>query len=1508
MVMQQKIAVPTGQLAADDGAMTVIRLEPAGPVRVPNGNFLISAQFERVGDDLLLIGRDGGRVLVVDYFAGSSPPTLVSEYGAEISGDLAEKLAGPSSPGAYAQAGGAAGRPAIGAVEALTGDATALHTDGSRVPLAIGAPVFQGDVVETAPGSRLAIVFNDRTTFTLDSATRMVLDELVYNPGGEGRSAFSLVQGTFVYISGEIAKAAPQNVQIRTPVATVGIRGTEVGFVILGPGDAGGASITVLEGEIAVRNTAGSQILTAGFAVSVSSTFAAPSAPIATPLSNIISQYGALRGYGSNAINNSIIRLQREQQQLQLQAPPAPGHGTGPVTGGMRAASGQAGSSQGDAGQAKQGEQAAALAGIAPAAGQAGEAAAGTTTTGSIFGPSAMIAGPAGLVAVGALINLGTITQNGQLANLDQTRLMTTGEHRATAAAAAAPSALIAVPDQSASTPGNGTMQIDVLANDTTPPTGGITIVAVDTTNTLGSVTIDPSGTSVTYSPGNAFQSLGAGQTATDTFTYTIADASGVQSTATVTVTVTGVNDPPVAADDAVAAAAGGPTEILPLANDTDPDNGDSKTIVAVDTTGTLGSVTITGGGAAISYDPGSAFQGLGAGQTATDTFTYTMADSAGAQSTATVTVSIGGANDAPTAVADTAAVAAGDATAILALANDTDPDTGDSKTIVAVNTAGALGSVAITGGGTGLSYSAGAAFQNLGAGQTATDTFSYTMADGSGAQSTATVTVTITGVNDAPTAVDDAATAAAGATVAIAPLTNDTDPDTGDSKTIVTVNTAGTLGSVAITGGGTGLSYDTGGAFSNLAAGQTATDTFTYTIADSSGAQSTAAVTVTIVGGNDAPTAVDDVATATAGGAIAIAALSNDTDPDNGDSKTIVSVNTTGTLGSVQITGSGSGLSYSTGTAFQSLGAGQTATDSFTYTMADAAGVQSTATVTVTVSGVNDAPTAVNDAATVIAGEVITIAALANDIDPDSGDSKTIVAVDTTGTLGSVGISVGSGGITYSSGTAFRSLGAGQTATDTFTYTMRDAAGAQSTATVTVTVVGVNDAPTDIALSGSTVAENAAIGTLVGTVAATDVDAGDSITFSLIDNAGGAFVLDGNAIRVAGAIDYEASTTRQITIRATDAAGAFYDETLSIAVTNVNEAPSITSNGGGASAAITMLEATTAVTTVAASDPDSGTTFTFAIVGGADASHFAINSATGELTFFPPPIFEVPTDSDGNNIYDVTVLVSDGSLRDTQSIAVTVIDDPNVDPNDFDYLGLPGTQVLTGSGGSNDLFYGGAGNDVINGHTGGDTIYGGSGDDVITASGDNPDLIFGGSGNDRIEAGQSGDTLTGGLGNDTLQGGQGNDVLEGSAGNDSITGGQGADRIVGGAGADIMDGGQGADQFVFNGLTDVTVIASNQTAAQAGLPINSILDFDSGVDSLVFNSAVFSPDAPLVLIGGAYDGTSSVVPAGPAFVLDGNGLLSYDPDVATEGYVAVAQLGDVGLEGPDLQFSPPTT
>lgn len=117
----------------------------------------------------------------------------------------------------------------------------------------------------------------------------------------------------------------------------------------------------------------------------------------------------------------------------------------------------------------------------------------------------------------------------------------------------------------------------------------------------------------------------------------------------------------------------------------------------------------------------------------------------------------------------------------------------------------------------------------------------------------------------------------------------------------------------------------------------------------------------------------------------------------------------------------------------------------------------------------------------------------------------------------------------------------------------------------------------------------------------------------------------------------------------------------VSVSVACVNDAPVIVSNGGGATAAIDYPSlATTPVTDVDATDADVGTTLVYSLAGGADQAAFAIDGSTGVLTFVTPPNAASPADSDTDNVYLVTVQVSDGVAASTQALTITV-GDPKV-------------------------------------------------------------------------------------------------------------------------------------------------------------------------------------------------------------------------------------------------------
>jgi VCBS repeat-containing protein len=263
-------------------------------------------------------------------------------------------------------------------------------------------------------------------------------------------------------------------------------------------------------------------------------------------------------------------------------------------------------------------------------------------------------------------------------------------------------------------------------------------------------------------------------------------DQPAASNVATRGIAITGVNDPPTAVDDTGAtdedtvlnAAAPGV-----LANDTDVDPGDTKTVVQLNGSATLtgtsakgASVTIAANGS-YTYDPGAVSQGLSTGQTDTDSFTYTMADGAGAQSTATVDLTITGISDAPTANADSfdaigntglfagttrPAADAGKEITGSVLANDTDPDTPLASLVAEPVT-----NAPTTLGGTITIEADGNFTYHPDDGDTGvTDTFTYRVCDASPcnsttvANSTGTLNLPITGEvwyvrNNAPTGGD---------------------------------------------------------------------------------------------------------------------------------------------------------------------------------------------------------------------------------------------------------------------------------------------------------------------------------------------------------------------------------------------------------------------------------------------------------------------------------------------------------------------------------------------------------------------------------------------------------------------------------------------------------------------------------------------------------------------------------------------------------------------------------
>jgi VCBS repeat-containing protein len=275
-------------------AQTSVMVAGAG---VFSGGFLLTAAYVRQGPDLILRGEDGQAVLIKDYFAKETLADLIGDHGETIPADWIQLLAGPLAPGQYAQISGGAGLRAIGKVSTFKGAATVKHPDGTSAALAKDATIFAKDVIETSANAALGITFEDGSSFSLGSKGRLIIDEMIYDPqGADNKSALGVMSGAFSLVSGNIAKMSPGAMQVKTPVGTIGIRGTTVSGNV---GSEGRDSYFTLMpdadghiGEISLTNGAGTVTLNqSGFSLQIGSFIQAPQQVYLSP-GQIQSLYG----------------------------------------------------------------------------------------------------------------------------------------------------------------------------------------------------------------------------------------------------------------------------------------------------------------------------------------------------------------------------------------------------------------------------------------------------------------------------------------------------------------------------------------------------------------------------------------------------------------------------------------------------------------------------------------------------------------------------------------------------------------------------------------------------------------------------------------------------------------------------------------------------------------------------------------------------------------------------------------------------------------------------------------------------------------------------------------------------------------------------------------------------------------------------------------------------------------------------------------------------------------
>jgi hypothetical protein len=118
----------------------------------------------------------------------------------------------------------------VGQVKVSRGDAR-IERAGQTLPAAVGTKVMEADVLVTGAGASLGVAFLDNSLLSLGPESVLVVDRFVFDPTShQGAFDSSLKRGTLAAVSGKIAKQTPDAMKVRTPVAILGVRGTE--FVV----------------------------------------------------------------------------------------------------------------------------------------------------------------------------------------------------------------------------------------------------------------------------------------------------------------------------------------------------------------------------------------------------------------------------------------------------------------------------------------------------------------------------------------------------------------------------------------------------------------------------------------------------------------------------------------------------------------------------------------------------------------------------------------------------------------------------------------------------------------------------------------------------------------------------------------------------------------------------------------------------------------------------------------------------------------------------------------------------------------------------------------------------------------------------------------------------------------------------------------------------------------------------------------------------------------------------
>ena len=651
-----------------------------------------------------------------------------------------------------------------------------------------------------------------------------------------------------------------------------------------------------------------------------------------------------------------------------------------------------------------------------------------------------------------------------------------------------------------------------VLVNDVDLDGDPITSVLV-TPPAHGTITLSTNGSFV-YVPV-------ANYNGADSFTYVATDGSSNSAPVTVTLDVTGVNDAPVAVNDAYTT---GEDTVLVIAgpgvllNDTDVDGNPLTSVLLSNVT--HGVLALNSNGS-FTYTPNANFNGV-------DTFRYRARDAVLFSGVAVVTITVVSSNDVPVAINDAYTTAEDTALNVPlpgVLTNDTDLD-GNPLTAILV-TPPTHGTLTLSTNGSFLYLPA----TNYNGG----DSFTYMANDGTTNSAPATVTLTVTAVNDAPVANPDSYSTPEDTTLVVnvpGVLVNDTDVDNNPlTAIVVTPPIHGTL------------TLNMNGSFTYVpVANYFGADSFTYQVNDGLTNSSPALVTLTMTAVNDAPVANPDSYTTAEDTTLIVnvpGVLVNDTDVENNPLTAVIV--TLPRLGTLTLNTNGSFIYVPT--------ANSNGADSFTYRANDGLTSSAPTTVTLTITSVNDAPVANADSYTTAEDTALIVTApgvLVNDTDVENNPLTAILV--TPPTNGSLTLNA-NGSFTYLPNTNYNGG-------DSFTYVANDGAANSGLATVTIAVTAVNDRPVAVNDAFTTAEDTALLVPAAGVLTNdSDMDGNPLIALLLTPPTHGTLTLftDGS-FSYLPLTNYNGSDS--FTYVANDGTTSSVPATVTLTITSVNDVP----------------------------------------------------------------------------------------------------------------------------------------------------------------------------------------------------------------------------------------------------------------------------------------------------------------------------------------------------------------